>query len=517
MICLVLGVYLLPDIYLSGVGPSGRVVLRHEPECREVAYVRSGAQTALNASVCEVHLVRAFNGTADHVHVALFGDGVLDAACDELAVAYEGCLLLSLSGLRGEALPCRTLACAVVPYVSVRQRVVLAVELVSEAQLVLLCAVSLEQSRHAHITVHLSCVDGEVLFILSILHLVFLPLTVAVDVLLSVEVVTVTHGDALHVVAGSRSKGHEVDSLAKCCCFCHTVIVVANDMSATCVDVELAVIVVHVQEEVDDVAVVVVNVQGIRHAIVASRVDVVLVYLQTSAINTGRQVVGDSKRRHCGCCARCFAVAVLAVIRREANEFAANNRLSGFVEWRCEHCILIVVDIEICAHLGVASECDARCEHVARLGVHFLSESVAINGSTLRDSDSRLLASLVRNRELCEAVGCRIHLGEVLLEVERIVAARSGAFSSEVDGYFNIAVDIACRNGELVALCGVSHDSVLLPLAQSVYDSIAVESVSMLDAKRNEVVTVLHADSDSKVFPELHVLVVQLCAVVGKR
>ena len=70
-------------------------------------------------------------------------------------------------------------------------------------------------------------------------------------------------------------------------------------MTAACVDVETALIVVDVQQEVDDVAVVVVDVQSVSHAIVASRVDVVIVNLQTSAINTRRQVVGDSKRRHC--------------------------------------------------------------------------------------------------------------------------------------------------------------------------------------------------------------------------
>ena len=39
----------------------------------------------------------------------------------------------------------------------------------------------------------------------------------------------------------------------------------------------------------------------------------------------------------------------------------------------------------------------------------------------------------------------------------------------------------------------------------------------MLDAERAEVVSVLHADSNGEVFSELHVLIVQFCAVVGER
>ena len=181
MICLVLGVNLLPDINLASVRPTCRVVLRHKPERWEVADVRSCAQATLYTSVCEVHLVRAFDSAADHLHVALLSNSVLDASSDELSVADERRLLLTLGSLRGESLPCGAFACAVVPYAGVRQRVVFAVELVGEAKFVLLCAVSLELSRHAHVAVHLVGVYREAFAGFGVADFVLIPLAVAVD------------------------------------------------------------------------------------------------------------------------------------------------------------------------------------------------------------------------------------------------------------------------------------------------------------------------------------------------
>ena len=158
-----LGVYLLPDVNLAGCWPSCGVVFRQQPECREVAYVWSGAEARLYDAIGEVVEVFAFDGSTDHL--CLFGIGKLSwcgfATCHELAILDVSHGVVSLLGVGNETLPCRALACALGPcWIVFRISAIGLVEFVAEGGI------------HAHIAVHVVGFDGEDIVVFNVVDFV---------------------------------------------------------------------------------------------------------------------------------------------------------------------------------------------------------------------------------------------------------------------------------------------------------------------------------------------------------